>query len=59
MINQHEIAALVDLANRAPKTMAENQWLKSLVERLNAELEKRETLTVASSDSVKKKASGG
>lgn len=35
MINQQELAALVELAGRAHKSQAESLWLNELVARLN------------------------
>ena len=38
-VTNRELAALIQLADRAPKSMAEQVWLEALSQRINATME--------------------
>jgi hypothetical protein len=40
LITNRELAALIQLADRAPKSMAEQVWLEMITKRINAQIEK-------------------
>ena len=39
-VTKNELAALLQLADRAPKSMAEQLWLDALAKRIGAEMDK-------------------